>query len=124
MPSGFTGNHGLFSDHYLRVRLGQQAEWGGDYGGLQARMFTLLSEKAGALATLNEPQTEQQFIRPVLQFIRPVLDALGWSYETQITFRALGREYRPDYALFLSDDISGELARLFRGKINDYTEPH
>ncbi len=94
-------NRGLFSDHYLATRLSELPEWGDDYAPLRGRLSALLEAKADALPTLSEAQTEQQFIRPVL-------DALGWSYETQITFRALGRDYRPDYALFLSDDRQRE----------------
>ena len=93
----YSTNRGLFSDHYLAIRLPEQLEWEGDYRSLRTRLSALLDEKADALPTLSEAQTEQQFIRPVL-------DALGWSYETQITFRALGRDYRPDYALFLEQN--------------------
>ena len=97
MGPSYTTNRGLFSDHYLAARLPELPEWEGDYAPLRSRLSALLDGKADALPTLSEAQTEQQFIRPVL-------DALGWSYETQITFRALGRDYRPDYALFLSED--------------------
>ncbi len=44
---------------------------------------------------------------------------LGWSYETQITFRALGRDYRPDYGLFLSDDQQ----RTARATVSSREEP-
>ncbi len=96
MDEDLTRNQGLFSDHYLRTRLPEQPEWQADYGTQHAELDALLDNAVAALPTLSEAQTEQQFIRPVL-------DALGWSYETQITFRALGRDYRPDYALFASE---------------------
>jgi len=101
MGPSYTTNRGLFSDHYLATRLPELPEWDQDYGTLRAGLSALLKQKANALPTLNEPQTEEQFIRPVL-------NALGWSYETQITFRALDREYRPDYALFLTDQQQRE----------------
>jgi hypothetical protein len=101
MQPEYVNNRGLFSDHYLATRLPEQRDWESDYGRLRSRLSALLDEKADALPALSEAQTEQQFIRPVL-------DALGWSYETQITFRAPGRDYRPDYALFLSDEQQRE----------------
>jgi hypothetical protein len=112
MPSAFIKNQGLFSDHYLRTRLPELPEWDADYASLRDRLADLLSDKADALPTLNEPQTEQQFIRPAM-------DALGWSYETQITFRALARDYRPDYALFLSEDQQREA----RATVSSREEP-
>ncbi len=112
MTSVLTRNYGLFSDHYLATRLPDQREWDTDYSPLRTRLSALFSEKAGALPTLSEAQTEQQFIRPVLKRI-------GWKYETQITFRAMGRDYRPDYALFLSD----ELQRAARSTVSSREEP-
>ncbi|MCK4284088.1 MAG: hypothetical protein KAX44_07200, partial [Candidatus Brocadiae bacterium] len=112
MGLSYTTNRGLFSDHYLATRLPELAEWEGDYGPLRTRLSALLSEKADALPTLSEAQTEQQFIRPVL-------NAFGWSYETQVKFRALGRDYRPDYALFLSD----EQQRAARSTVSSREEP-
>ncbi len=79
----------LFSDHYLTTRLSELPEWHADHDAAHRELSALLSQRASALPTLNEAQTEQQFIRPAL-------DVLGWSYETQITFRALERDYRPD----------------------------
>ncbi|MFW6119181.1 MAG: Eco57I restriction-modification methylase domain-containing protein [Planctomycetota bacterium] len=112
MALSYTANRGLFSDHYLAARLPELPEWGDDHTSLRACLSALLEAKAEALPTLSEAQTEQQLIRPVL-------DALGWSYETQITFRALGRDYRPDYALFLSDDHQREA----RGTVSARDEP-
>ncbi|MCD6416145.1 MAG: N-6 DNA methylase, partial [Planctomycetes bacterium] len=112
MGLSYTSNRGLFSDHYLAIRLPKLTEWQSDYGPLRTRLSALLSEKADALPTLNEAQTEQQFIRPVLK-------ELGWKHEVQITFRALGRDYRPDYALFFSD----ELLREARATVSSREEP-
>ena len=59
MPSEFTRNCGLFSDHYLRVRLPELPEWDTDCGPLRGNQIALLRDRAGALPTLSEAQTEQ-----------------------------------------------------------------
>jgi len=59
MELEYTANRGLFSDHYLATRLPELPEWDQDHGTLRARLSALLNEKAGALSTLNEAQTEE-----------------------------------------------------------------
>lgn len=76
MELEYTNNGGIFSDHYLRTRLPQLPAREGDYGPLRTRLSTLLREKKDALPHLSQAQTEQQFMRPVL-------DALCGNYETQ-----------------------------------------
>ena len=84
----------LFSQHYLQARLPEHAEWAAD----PLPVFEAvrgLWERARALGgSWNEAQTEQEFVKPVL-------DALGWSYIVQVKAQRRGGSLtRPDYALF------------------------
>jgi len=48
----------LFSDHYLTTRLSELPEWHADHDAAHRDLSALLSQKASALPTLNEAQTE------------------------------------------------------------------
>ena len=92
----------LFSLHYLQTRLPEHAEWAADP--LPAfEAVRRLWERAHALGgSWNEAQTEQEFVKPVL-------DALGWSYIVQAKAQRRGGSLtRPDYALFPSQVAADE----------------
>lgn len=91
--SGQTPNKPLFSRHYLDFRLQECPEWSIDLADVFARLQTLYQGKKNLLPTLNESQTEDEFIKPVLEI-------LGFSYIPQVTTKGKGRAERPDYALF------------------------
>ncbi len=91
MPASPTRS--LFSQHFLERRLPDETDWQVDVDDVFANLKELYQEKKDFLATLNEAQTEQEFIRPVL-------DALGFAYIPQTSFKKAGQVQRPDYALF------------------------
>ena len=53
------------------------------------------------LPTLNEAQTEEEFIKPALEI-------LGFSYIPQVVTRGKGRAQRPDYAIFKDERQKAE----------------
>jgi hypothetical protein len=83
----------LFSQHYLDNRIHEYEEWREDVSQPFEELRALYQEKRGILPRLNEAQTEEEFIRPVLEM-------LGFAYVPQTSFRRGGRVQRPDYALF------------------------
>ncbi|MBE9507113.1 MAG: hypothetical protein IMY86_03615, partial [Chloroflexi bacterium] len=87
----------LFSQHYLTHRIQDHSEWDVEVSEPFRRLRALYEEKRGFLSTLNEAQTEAEFIRPVLEI-------LGFAYIPQTTTRRAGRVQRPDYALFADDE--------------------
>src|SRR6266508_3935235 len=90
-------NTGLFSDYFLEQRLPEVEGWDTDSrvaAELQAQLRTLHEEARPNLeARANEAQTEQAFIRPLL-------DALGFVYDVQTGLPAWAGAERPDYAVF------------------------
>lgn len=101
-------NRSLFSQHFLENRLASMQEWKTDVATPLKELTSLYETKKETLPNLNEAQTEQEFIRPVL-------DLLGFSYIPQIEFNRAGRVQRPDYALF-SDDRKKKDAFKHLGK--------
>jgi hypothetical protein len=92
----------LFSLHYLQTRLPEHVEWTADP--LPAfEAVRRLWERARALGNnWNEAQTEQEFVKPVL-------DALGWSYIVQVKAQRRGGSLtRPDYALFADATVQAQ----------------
>ena len=87
----------LFSQHYLTHRIQDHSEWDDEISEPFRRLRALYEEKRGFLSTLNEAQTEAEFIRPALEI-------LGFAYIPQTTTRRAGRVQRPDYALFADDE--------------------
>lgn len=90
-------NRSLFSDHFLQARLPQWDEWKAD-GNLHVfheKLAALLQSKKAILPTLNESQTEKEFIQPVLE----LLDYAN-SYIVQAPTKISKHTGRPDYALF------------------------
>lgn len=89
-------NHGLFSDDYLAHRLteaGRYPEWEESVSDVYQEFLDLYERKKDVLGSLNESQTEDEFLEPVLEL-------LGFRYLSQVT--ANERE-RPDYALFAGE---------------------
>jgi len=91
-PSQPTGKS-LFSQHYLTTRLPDQPEWQEAVEAPLAALHLLWQKAQRYGATWNEAQTEDEFIKPVLEL-------LGWGYIPQVKNRRSGRVNRPDYALF------------------------
>ena len=82
----------LFSPHYLETRLPAPPEWAEDCSEAFARLKARLRRQGAILPTLNESQTEQEFVKPALEI-------LGWSYIVQVKAGGAGSLTRPDYAL-------------------------
>jgi hypothetical protein len=97
----------LFSLHYLATRLPDLPEWQEDAAPTFAALHALW-QKAQQLGTnWNEAQTEDEFVKPVLEL-------LGWSYIPQVKNRSRGRVNRPDYALF-ADETTKDAAYPHQG---------
>ncbi|WP_423226246.1 Eco57I restriction-modification methylase domain-containing protein [Candidatus Amarolinea aalborgensis] len=92
----------LFSLHYLHTRLPEHAEWAADSLPVFETVRALWARARALGGTWNEAQTEQEFVKPVL-------DALGWSYIVQVKAQRRGGSLtRPDYALFASQVLADE----------------
>ncbi|MFM8293832.1 MAG: restriction endonuclease, partial [Microcystaceae cyanobacterium] len=89
-------NKPLFSGHYLEFHLPEFPEWQLDPSPVFAQLKSLYLAKKALLLSLNEAQTEEEFIKPVL-------DILGFSYIPQVITKGKGRAERPDYALFVEE---------------------
>jgi len=64
-------NRKLFSDHFLRERLPTWPEFAAaDPGSLLHDLAELWDRERSGLATANEAQTEERFIKPVLPEFR------------------------------------------------------
>ena len=89
-------NKSLFSQHYLTHRLGDHDEWHEDSTAALNTLRDIYQQKKAVLPALNEAQTEQEFIQPVLETV------LGFdeAYTVQTAVRTHGRIQRPDYTLF------------------------
>lgn len=90
-------NRQLFSNHFLENRLPEDEIWAAaaEADRLRDELRSLFEEQEAALGAANEAQTEERWIRPVL-------DALGWGYEVQPRSVRMGATRYPDYALFLT----------------------
>jgi Eco57I restriction-modification methylase len=89
-------NKPLFSQHYLDRRLQECPEWQENISDGFTRLRDLYDAKRSILGDLNEAQTEEELIKPVLTI-------LGFSYIPQIVAKSKGRAERPDYGLFASE---------------------
>lgn len=110
-------NRGLFSDHFLRARLPQWKEWEIDVeiSSFRKELLSLYESKKTILSGLNEAQTEDEFIKPVL-------DLLGYanSYIVQASTKVGQQTNRPDYALFPDETTKNKAYQKL--KDNDYTQ--
>jgi Alw26I/Eco31I/Esp3I family type II restriction m6 adenine DNA methyltransferase len=114
-PGSWFLNRGLFSDHFLKARLPQWKEWqaNGDLATFRKQLLSLYESTKPIMAFLNEPQTEKEFVQPVL-------DLLGYanSYIVQAPTQVGEHTNRPDYALF--PDQTTKNKAYERLKNNDY----
>ncbi len=110
-------NRGLFSDHFLKARLPQWKEWEIDVElpSFRKEFLSLYESKKTILSGLNEAQTEDEFIKPVL-------DLLGYanSYIVQASTKLGQQTNRPDYALFPDETTKNKAYQKL--KDNDYTQ--
>ena len=110
-------NRGLFSDHFLKARLPQWKEWETDVGlaTFHKELMSLYESTKPILPTLNEAQTEKEFIQPLL-------DLLGYanSYIVQAPTKVGQQTNRPDYALFPDETTKNKAYQKL--KDNDYTQ--
>ncbi len=109
----YFSNQALFSDHYLVERMDAHPEWEEDIGDAFAQLQELYEAKRDILEGLNEAQTEDEFIRPLLR------DVLGFEFEVQTSVTRQGRLNWPDYALFTRAQDKAE-AQRFRDQEGAY----
>ena len=107
---------GCFPTISLRARLPQWKEWETDeaLSSFRKQLSFLYESKKTSLPMMNEAQTEDDFIRPVL-------DLLGYanSYIVQAPTKVGQQANRPDYALF--PDAATKDKAYQKLKDNDYT---
>jgi Alw26I/Eco31I/Esp3I family type II restriction m6 adenine DNA methyltransferase len=112
-------NRGLFSDHFLQARLPQWEEWqvGEELSTFRQGLLSLYEQKKIKLPTLNEAQTEDEFIKPVL-------DLLGYanSYMVQPHAKTGKQAIRPDYFLFPDEASKDEAYLKLKKKEKYYTK--
>ncbi len=110
-------NRGLFSDHFLQERLPEWKEWKvtEELEHFRKNLLALYESKKQILPGLNEAQTEEEFIKPVL-------DLLGYanSYIVQASTKIGQQTNRPDYALF--PDASTKDKAYAKIESNDYAQ--
>jgi formylglycine-generating enzyme required for sulfatase activity len=85
----------LFSSHYLETRLSDHPEWAEDPRAVFEAVRQLWEKARQYGQNWNEAQTEEEFVKPVLE-------VLGWAFVVQPKAGSKGRVTRPDYALFES----------------------
>ncbi|MBI5652255.1 MAG: Eco57I restriction-modification methylase domain-containing protein [Chloroflexi bacterium] len=107
-------NRSLFSQHFLDNRLPELEDWQADVGPALAELRALYADRKTHLSKLNEAQTEQEFIRPVL-------DLLGFSYVPQTAFKRAGQTQRPDYTLFANPVAKKDALKHIRQERAFYT---
>lgn len=90
-------NRKLFSDHFLEDRLPSWPEFIAiEPRGLLDDLATLLDQERAGLPSANEAQTEERFIKPILE-------RLGFAFTVQAGVATAGARRQPDYALFVDD---------------------
>ena len=97
-------NRKLFSDHFLEDILPTWPEFAvADARGLLADLADLWEAERAGLEHANESQTEERFIKPVLQ-------RLGFYFTVQAGVPTASGHRQPDYALFVDDDTRATAA--------------
>ena len=95
----------LFSDHYLTHRITETSEWNEEVRVYFDKLQSLYQQKRHILPNLNESQTENEWIQPILE-------ELGFSYIVQTSLHKSGKVSRPDYSLFLNDTTKQDAYNL------------
>ncbi len=115
-PSSWFLNRGLFSDHFLKARLLQWKEWqtNGELTTFRKQLLSLYESTKPVLSFLNEPQTEKEFVQPLLDLL-----GYGNSYIVQAPTRIGEHTSRPDYALFPDQTMKNKAYEKLKN--NDYT---
>jgi len=92
-------NKELFSNYYLEERLPDRKAWQEPDGLTQAyqEISELYEEKKDILKSTKEAQTEEEWIKPILEI-------LGFKYITQPSESIFDTTKVPDYAFFLNDE--------------------
>lgn len=96
-------NRKLFSDHFLEDILPTWPEFAADARGLLDDLADLWEAERTGLERANESQTEERFIKPVLQ-------RLGFFFTVQASVPTASGHRQPDYALFADDDARAAAA--------------
>jgi hypothetical protein len=91
-------NRSLFSDYYLAARLADHPQWQEDISDAYQAARELYLGKRAVLEGMNESQTEEDFIRPLLR------EVLGFAFDVQTPASRQGKLNRPDYSLFLDEE--------------------
>ena len=104
MSEPIYNNRALFSSYYLEKVVAEQTD--ASLTAVYKQMQRLYAPIATAAVRMNEAQTEEQFIRPVLRI-------LGHAFEVQPTLRTAQGTKQPDYAFF-ADTEALERARQTR----------
>jgi len=96
-------NKGLFADNFLKERLSDLPEWTAtDRLDESLRAIqSLYREKAARLSRSSEPQTEREFIRPILDILWGE-EGPGDCYEVQSALPNVDSHRWPDFAFFRS----------------------
>jgi type I restriction-modification system DNA methylase subunit len=99
-------NRRLFADHFLLDRLPSWPEFQAAPAELLlADLRALWLDERDVLLNANEAQTEERFVRPVLE-------RLGFAFTVQPAIEVGGGRRQPDYALFADDRARAEAAHL------------
>lgn len=111
----FGENRSLFSDYYLRERLRELAEWEQDISEPFQQALQIYQDKKSVLSGMNEAQTENEFVQPVLEQV------LGFRFDVQKAEKKQGRTNIPDY-IFFPDEESLKTAQQNRDSDSYYNE--
>jgi len=102
-------NRNLFSDHFLEQVLPEWPEFGATRSAdLLEDLSSLWHAERSALIAANEAQTEERFVKPVLE-------RLGFAFTVQVGVPTAGGRRQPDYALFADDELRRAAAALTGG---------
>jgi hypothetical protein len=104
-------NQQLFSDHYLNVILPEQPGWKMQQSDAGQAMAAVRRIFENYVPSANEAQTERDFVRPVLE-------ALGHTFEVQVSLRTPAGTKQPDYIFYR--DLAG--LNMNKGKIVSDTD--
>jgi hypothetical protein len=92
-------NRKLFSDHFLLEGLPNWTEFSRvDPKPLLQDLADLWDSERATLASANEAQTEERFVKPALA-------RLGFAFTVQAGITTAGGHRQPDYALFVDDEV-------------------